>query len=333
MRFAVVVGTTETATIEGISAAGANPRAMWHTPSADAEIVTYGRPVRAPAVPVSPSGCPTPSLVTAAALDTLGVEPTVLDAGLARPTAAPTVDVGVAPGDDVRAAEPVPDASAAYETGASIGRAVPEDELLIGESVPGGTTTAMGVLAALGEPLEVSSSLVENPIDRKRTVVAEALRASDVERGDLAGRPIEALGRAGDPVLATVAGMVAGATGTDTEVVLAGGSQMLAAAALARHAGVDASLAVATTPFVLGDDSADLRSLADALDVSLIATDPGFDAVDHVALERYRAGEAKEGVGMGGALWAADRAGVPLQAVVERVVDAYERLVGGDGSR
>ena len=331
MIAAFVVGTTATARIDGISAAGASPDVMVHTPAADAELVTYGRPVFAPSVPVSPSGTPTPSLVTRAALDFLDVETTVLDAGLAARTAAPTVDVGVAPGEDIRTDHPVPDARSAFESGASVGRALEDNELLVGESVPGGTTTAMGVLTALGEPSAVSSSLPENPVERKRSVVAAGLEESGVEPGGLAGQPLDAVKRVGDPVLATVAGMVAGATDAGIAVTLAGGSQMVAAAALARHAGVTAPLAIATTPFVRADETFDLRAGADALDLTVRVADPGFDAGDHIAFERYRSGEAKEGVGMGGALWLADRAGVPMAEVRERVVDYYERLVESDG--
>lgn len=333
MIAAFVVGSTATARIEGLSAAGASPAVMRHTPAADAEIVTYGRPVFAPSTPVSPTGCPTPSLVTRAALDHLDVETMVLDAGLAARTAAPTVDVGVTPGDDVRAERPVPDAGAAFEAGESVGAAIRDDELLVGESVPGGTTTAMGVLTALGEPNGVSSSLPENPLERKRSVIDVGLDASDVEPGELAGQPVAAVERMGDPVLATVAGLVAGATSAGVDVTLAGGSQMVAVAALARHAGVEAALSIATTSFVGNDETFDLRAAAEALALSTRVTDPGFDAVDHVAFERYRLGEAKEGVGMGGALWLADREGIPMATVRDRIVEYYDQLVGEDGPR
>jgi uncharacterized protein (TIGR00303 family) len=331
VRAAFVVGTTETARIDGISAAGAAPDVMKHTPAADAELLTYGRPVFAPAVPVSPTGCPTPSLVTRAALDHLDVETVVVDAGLTVPTAAPTVTVGAAVGGDVREAAPVPDAESAFERGRSLGTALGDDELLVGESIPGGTTTAMGVLTALGEPNDVSSSLPENPLERKRAAVAEGLAASGIEPGDHAGRPVTAVEQLGDPVLATVAGMVAGATSNGTAVTLAGGSQMAAAAALARHAGVEAPLRLATTSFVAADDTFDVQAAADALDLSVAVTDPAFDRGDHVAFERYRQGEAKEGVGMGGALWLADRTGVPMADVRDGVREYYDRLVGDDG--
>ncbi|MFB6141956.1 MAG: hypothetical protein ABEJ30_01285 [Halorientalis sp.] len=42
----------------------------------------------------------------------------------------------------------------------------------------------------------------------------------------------------------------------------------------------------------------------------------------------YEAGEAKEGVGMGGALALAAEAGLPTARVHERVRRVYDRLVG-----
>ncbi|MFB6131050.1 MAG: nicotinate-nucleotide--dimethylbenzimidazole phosphoribosyltransferase [Salinigranum sp.] len=328
MRFALVAGATETAAIDGLSAAGATPDLMAHTPPADAEVVAYGRPVFAPIVPVSPDGCPTPALVTRAVRDLLGFEFVVVDAGLAARTAAPSVRLGVEPGSDLRDPEPVPEAERLHGAAREFGAGLPDDELVIGESVPGGTTTALGVLRALGEEFGVSSSLPSNPIDRKRAVVDEGLAASDLAVGDLSGRPVEAVRRMGDPTLAVTTGLLRGALERGASVTLAGGTQMLAAAALARHVGVSGRFDVATTSFVAADDSVDVRAAAKSLGVDLHVTDPGFEATDHVAVAGYLDGVAKEGVGMGGALWLADRAGVPMAAVRDRLVARYEDLMG-----
>lgn len=332
MRLVLVVGTTRTAAIDGISAAGADPAAMAHTPAADAELVEFGRPVLAPGVPVSPTGCPTPAVVTRAVRELVGFDLLVLDAGLAGPTAATAVTVGSRPGDDVRDAEPVPNADAVYAAAREVASDGPEDgAVVIGESVPGGTTTALGVLRALGEPHAVSSSLPENPVGLKRDVVATGLAASDLTAGDLSDRPVEAVRRMGDPVLAAVAGFVAGAAEAGTSVTLAGGTQLVAAAALVRHGGGDGRLALATTRYVADDETADVHRAAADLDLDLTVTDPGFEGADHPALAAYGRGEAKEGVAMGGALAHARRAGVPMAAVRERVVEVSDRGVGSDG--
>jgi len=341
-RLVLCAGTTRTAEIDGISAAGADPDMMVHTPSADAEILTYGRPVRSPVVPVSPTGCPTPAVVTRAVVERLGIETAVVDSGLAEPTGAPTVTVGATPGRDIRESDPVPSAPGAFAAARQLGRKLPDDELFLAETVPGGTTTALGVLTALGEADvlghgdddadgavdrgAVSSSLPENPLELKREVVAEALAASSLSVGGAVGEPTVALRRVGDPALAVVAGLAAGALETDTAVTLAGGTQLVAAAACLRHGGYEGTLSLATTSFVAEDPSIDLDRAASALELSVTVTDPGFTD-DHPAMAAYNAGEAKEGVGMGGALALADRASVPMADVRTGVREVYDRLL------
>lgn len=326
-RVVLVAGSTETGAIDGISAAGAAPELLTLTPSADAEIVTYGEPVRTETVPVSPTGCPTPAVLTRAIRELLGFDLTVVDGGLAEPTGAPTVSVGASQGGDLRDQDPVPTAPGAFEAARQFGRSIPDAELVLAETIPGGTTTALGVLRALGEPPAVSSSLPDNPVERKRDIVSEGLDASALEPGGAAGEPKRALRRMGDPVLATLAGIACGALETDTALLLGGGTQLLAVAALVRHAGFETPLDLATTSFVADDESARVGELADALDVTVTATDPGFGAADHPAMTAYERGEAKEGVGLGGALALADRAGVPMPDVRDQTIDVYDRLV------
>jgi len=340
---AVVAGTTATAAIDGISAAGADPELRRHTPSADLEIVADGRPAPDSVVPVSPAGCPTPAVVTRAVRELVGFEFVGVDAGLAVPTAptgAPVLDAGAAPGGDVRDPEPVPDAAAVFERARGL---VPEvvagqkanveasddadSELLVAETIPGGTTTALGVLTALGERPAVSSSLPANPLDTKRAVVEAGLAASEIAAGDAAGDPLDAVRLMGDPVLAAAAGLVVGAVERSVPVTLAGGTQLAAVAALARHAGVEDRLPLATTSFVADDASADVGVLADDLDLRLVATDPAFGESDHPAMAAYARGEAKEGVGMGGALALSERAGVPAGDVRDRVAALTDRLL------
>lgn len=329
MRFVLVAGTTRTARIDGISAAGATPTLARHTPSADAEILVFGRPVHSPVVPVSPEGCPTPAAMTRAVREAVGFPVTVVDGGLAEPAAVRTVPVDASPGGDVRAPEPVPAATAIFERAREVGRSLAAEHLVLAETVPGGTTTALGVLRALGERPAVSSSKSRNPLERKRSIVEAGLEASGLAPGGAAGEPVRAIRLMGDPVLAAVAGLARGAMATDGRVTLAGGTQLLAASALLRHDGVSEPLAVATTSFVLEDPSAEVGALAESLDVEVRATDPGFEGVDHPAAAAFRRGEAKEGVGMGGALDVARRSDTSMAAVRERFLRLVDEL--GDG--
>ncbi|MFC6730827.1 TIGR00303 family protein, partial [Natronoarchaeum mannanilyticum] len=97
-------------------------------------------------------------------------------------------------------------------------------------------------------------------------------------------------------------------------------------AALVRHAGVEVPLSLATTSFVADDPNVDLDAAAREFDLDLTITDPGFDRSDHVAMARYVAGEAKEGVGTGGALALADRSDASMAAVRDRIEAVYDRL-------
>lgn len=322
----LVAGSTRTARIEGISAAGAAPSLLAHTPGADLEIVTYGKVVWGSVVPVSPSGCPTPAVVTRAARELQGCQVVAVDAGMAGPTAAPTLELARQPGRDVREVRAVPEAEAIFETARSFGESLPDRRVWIGETTPGGTTTALGVLSALGERAAVSSSMADNPLALKERVVEEGLAASDLGPGGAAGDPVAALEAVGDPVLAVVAGLLAGARTTGTPVTLAGGTQLAAAAALARHAGVEGSVSLATTVFVDEDPSASIRELAADLDLSLTVTDPEFDRAGDPALSAYPDGEAKEGVGMGGMLARVDDSGLSMAALRKQVSAVTDRL-------
>ena len=64
----------------------------------------------------------------------------------------------------------------AVEYGRIIGRflGASTDCLVVGESVPGGTTTALGVLVGFSVNALVSSSMPENPIDLKARIVKKA---------------------------------------------------------------------------------------------------------------------------------------------------------------
>lgn len=344
MRVVLVAGTTATAEIEDISAAGSTPALTTHTPSADSAILVYGRPVAPDGtshpIPVSPTGCPTPAVITRAAREVLGFDVTVVDAGLTTPTGAPTVDLRThenecensAAGGDIRDPAPVPNASDIFERARNLGGSIP-GPLLIGETIPGGTTTALGVLRALGHSFSVSSSFADNPVKLKRKVVREGLAASELVPGET-DDPLVAVRTMGDPVLAAVTGLAVGALGAGTRVTLAGGTQLLTAGALVRSFS-DAPLSLATTSFVARSVS-DLSEAASAFDLDLTVTDPGFTD-SHVAMERYLAGEAKEGVGMGGALAAAaGRTALTdtnrLDEVRSRIPVVYDRLLEDDGS-
>src|SRR5207247_8391790 len=103
---------------------------------------------------------------------------------------------------------------------------------VIGERIPGGTTTALAVLSALGidARFKVSSSMPENPHDLKNRVVATALK-----RAGSVSSPYDAVAAYGDPMMPSVAGIASGAMAAGSKVILAGGTQMSAVVAILKH--------------------------------------------------------------------------------------------------
>jgi len=305
LLFALVMSHTRTCEIPGISAAGASPEAMALTPAADAEYIRYGRCRSVRGVPMSPGGLPTPALITRAALEAGRIPSMAISAGAARAPEMPHLDAGLPAGEDVsrRPAMSAETVSLALRRGEDAGRHASEvaDCVIIGESVPGGTTTALGVMRALGVPARVSSSMPENPVALKERAVGAAmgrLRAGHGAR--------EALAEAGDPMLAFVCAMAAAAS-RESGVVLAGGTQMLAALMLSRRicAPREGAVAVATTSYVTRDASANFAEVAATESIPAISVDPGLAFSRVAGLRAFTAGHAKEGAGAGGAAAAA----------------------------
>jgi NaMN:DMB phosphoribosyltransferase len=318
MQLALVAGTTRTADVDGLGATDATPERRRHTPSTDAELVRYGRLVRTSAVPTGPGGCPTPALVTRAAVALLGLDVVVCDGGLSEPTGAPTVGFGAKPGRDIRDPDPVPTAPGAFTAAREFAGRLASERLVVGETIPGGTTTALAVMRALGEPAPVPS-LPDDRRQRQETVVDEALSSADLDPGGAAHHPELALRFVGDPTLSVVAGLCAGALESGTRVTLAGGTPLVAAGALVRHAGLSHPLELATTSSVAAH--VDLDPAVSDLSLDLTVTDPGFDD-DRLAGD---APAGRDGVAMGGALALAASEGV-LDAVEARTLTLLERL-------
>jgi NaMN:DMB phosphoribosyltransferase len=102
-------------------------------------------------------------------------------------------------------------------------------------------------------------------------------------------------------MLAVAAGI---ASAFRSDLVLAGGTQMLAVAAVLRELGKKVP-PVATTVYVRDDPSAGFAATAEMIGARVYYIDPGFGALGHPGLARYCVGEVKEGIGAGGAMFLA----------------------------
>lgn len=343
--FVCVLAHTDTCTLPGVSAAGATEALRPFTPAADAEAVWYGAPRCLPGLPSNPLGPPGPAGITRAALQLGGLPAHFIGAGLRVPPAGPLRVVPCAPGGRIDRGNAVPQARALFAAGQALGRslaaAAEGPYLVLGESVPGGTTTALALLLALGVEAcgRVSGSMPGNAHPLKRSLADAALRAADLGVGGGRADPLGAAAAVGDPMQPLAAGLAQGATAVGTDVLLAGGSQMLAVAALLRAIHGPDSLervAVGTTRWVADDPAADVPGLARDIHptLPLLAANLDFSASRHQGLRLYERHMVKEGVGAGGACIAALLAGASLadlHAAIDRAYDVALAVRGPAG--
>jgi uncharacterized protein (TIGR00303 family) len=336
-RFACVLAGTDTCLLPGVSAAGATEELRLLTPAADAEAVHFGAPRCLHGLPSNPLGAPGPAAITRAALRLSGIEPTFVATGLHVSPRAPVRRVDGPPGGRIDRARAVPHARRLFEQGVPLGRELARGALylVLGESVPGGTTTALAVLLALGIPAEgrVSGSQPGNAHALKTCITRTGLRAAGLAPGDGKAQPLEAIAEIGDPMQALATGMVLGAIQAGVDVLLAGGSQMLAVAAVLaalEGEGILERVAIGTTRWVAADPSADVAGLARDISPRLpvLAANLDFGRSRHVPLRAYERFLVKEGVGAGGACIATLlRTGVSIETLEAAIDAAYDEVL------
>ena len=329
--FCCILAHTDTCLRPGISAAGIREDLRAFTPAADAEVVLTGRPNCLLALPSNPLGVPGPAAITRAALRLADIEACFVAAGLRVWPDVAVRRVACAPGGSVETGRAVPEARELFETGCCLGHelAAERRHVVVGESVPGGTTTALALLLALGLRADgrVSGSMPGNAHRLKSRLARAGLAASGLEPGDGRADPLGAAACVGDPMQPLAAGIAAGASAAGAEVLLAGGSQMVAVAALLAALGGQAALerlAIGTTRWITADPAADVAGLTAELSprLPLLAINLDFCRSRHAALQRYEQFLVKEGVGAGGAclaaVWSAAASIEDLQAAIDR---------------
>lgn len=327
--FIVFIGETEISRIPGISAAGANVSVLPYTGPSDADTLFYDKPRVADMIPLDPQGHPSPVLTTKAALLEANIPYMVARVGSTIAPTAPFVQLSSEISKDSRFGKAVTDKDEIIIRSTAFAKSIAPglDRVVLGESVPGGTTTALLLLRALGYDGTVSSAGPENPLAIKEQVWKDVCARLNIERGGLKGKGYEAAAEVGDSMQIAVAAFVR-ALPKRIDVTLAGGTQMLAVAALLRDLGEDRPLTVATTKYVYEDPTGCVKLYGKALNVKLFSAPLDFSKSRFKGLSEYELGFIKEGVGMGGAVMYAMQKGVTIVRLTEKTEELYEQMAG-----
>ena len=324
--FSFIISYTETCEIPGITVAGAEPDLIKYTPPADSEFLQYGFCKTIDVIPMTPDGKPTPALLTRATLDFASIPRIVINAGSKIYPQMPFLETNLPFSKNI-SAEPALQRSTveqAIDYGQIIGRTLGSctNCLVIGESIPGGTTTALAVLKSLGIDAHVSSSMPENPQSLKNEIVEKVLKRSNSKE------PYDVIANAGDTMIPFVAGMLSTASEI-TNVILAGGTQMTAVLALAKSIGYDEnSVAIGTTSYIIDDKSANLLDIVKSIsNIPVLSINPKLDNSKFNGLRAYSDGFVKEGAGVGGSMIASIlKTDVDSNKLLEVIDREYSRV-------
>lgn len=309
--FLLGLSNTKTADIEGITQAGI-PGKIYLTPTLDAEFLTTGEVRSLKDIAKTPKGVPTPALITRAVhllKPYSNIE--LINLGLKK---SPQIDYfkihdfSITPSASIDKKANI-DAQTIFQQGVSFGQEYicKDDYIILAESVPSGTTTAKATAIALGYDCEklFSSSFKNVPNDIRETTIQNALKHID-KNDDI----FKILGSLSDNMIIFYAGFILGLN-NKTPLILAGGTQMACVLLVVNkilevmNGTIETSnLALATTSWIANDTNSDIEALLKLCSFSINSYHADFDfsLTNHPALKLYDEGEAKEGVGAGGAL-------------------------------
>ena len=313
--FCCVMGFTDTGLYPGISAAGKSVADRKTTAIADLEFLVKGHsPYLQYPLPPLVSGA-SPAFITRAIASKLKWPMWVMNAGShIRPPFA-CIDLGGKPAKSLARgnALEISVVMNLFQAGVEWGQRLAahiDGYIILSECVVGGTTTALGVLSALGYDAasKVNSSHKNCNHHQKWRLVQQGLSHLDHYQADSdIPLPFRAVSAVGDPMQIAMAGLALSLSNT-CGVLLAGGTQMLAVYALMDAIAKNIeyewnrdSVVVGTTPWVVNDPTGDTIGLAKEIgNVCLMTSDLNFQNSVVPELQAYEQGFVKEGVGAGG---------------------------------
>lgn len=325
--FLLSLSNSDTADIKGITQAGI-PGQIYLTPTLDSEFICTGEVRSLDDVAKTPKGVPTPALITRAVhlLNPYNIE--LLNLGL---KLTPQIeyfklyDFNIEPSKSIAQGANI-NASEIFQKGLEFGQKykTKDDYIILAESVPSGTTTATATALSLGYDArdKFSSSFSAVPNNIRNTTIDKALDNLDIN-DDI----FTILGKVSDNMLIFNAGFILGLN-NKIPLVLAGGTQMacvlLVVNKILQTMGgvIDTSnLALCTTKWVAEDSNSDIKGLLELLDFDINSyfVDFDFKLSQLEALKLYDKGEAKEGVGAGGAIMYGYLNGLSKEKIVKKV--------------
>ena len=326
--FILALSNTKTANITGITQAGI-PGKIFLTPTLDAEFLTTGEVRSLEDIATTPKGVPTPALITRAVhllhpfsnieLLNLGVDKI------------PNIEYfkihnfDINPSDSIKGGANI-EAQALFQKGIEFGQnyECKDEYIILGESVPSGTTTAKATALALGYECKesFSSSFKDVPNNIREITIQDALK-NIPPHSDI----FSILGNVSDNMIIFNAGFILGLN-NKIPLILAGGTQMACVLLVVNkilevmQGDIKTSnLALATTSWIANDTNSDIKALLEMCNFPINSYFSEFDFKEssHPALKLYDEGEAKEGVGAGGALVYGFLKGLDKSTITQKV--------------
>ena len=332
--FLCTIAHTETSSIPGISAAGANNELIKYTPAADVEAIYYGKAKCLPAVPENPKGPPSPVIISIASLHVLNIPFFAINAGVKIKPFSPLIEINDIYGDNIENGKALLHIDfdtilektkvLAYEIAKSFAF------VILGESVPGGTTTAMALINALGYDSfkKICGSMPGNQHNLKINLVKKALKT--IKQSDT---PFEKVKKIGDPMQLVQAILTLELAKKGVYILLAGGTQMVAVLALLKHITkkehIFSKVAIATTKWVSEDIDSDITGLMYEIDseAPLLSANLDFSYSSYNNLKLYEEGYVKEGVGAGGlAVTVFNKTNITNKDFLIKIENVYKRI-------
>ena len=324
--FLLAASVTKTCEIEGITQAGI-PGFIPLTPTLDAEFVMNQKVFSIGELAETPTGVPTPALITRAIHNLnpfSSIE--ILDLGLqTQPQNTFCYNFKILSSNSIATGASI-DAKEIFAKGMNFGRKyeLKGNYLILGESTPSGTTTALASALALGYDCadDFSSSFLDVPDSIKSETVKKALSLINDDMNNF-----EKLSIVSDNMLLFCAGFLLEAS-RRFHIVLAGGTQMAAALLIADKLREDVlmqlksdNITIATTQWVVKDKYSDIKHLLSLLSYTphALYTEFSFTSTEIPVLKKYDEGEAKEGVGAGACLAYGATNGLTNEAVLNEI--------------